>query len=141
MVKQAAIQYVAQNKHLRKDIGTWTPHRLTNAAESQDYDITHFCAPVIHPMTGKVITQYKELSRDIELSNVWTTAFGKEFGNLTQGDHKTETKGTNAMFVMTPEQIKRIPADRVITYAKLWWTIEHRKVTRIGYKLLAEETS
>ena len=29
------------------------------------------------------------------------------------------TQGTNTMFVMTPEQIKRIPGDRVVTYAKI----------------------
>ena len=65
------------------------------------------------------MTQYRELRRDPSLSEVWTTAFGKEFGNLAQGEQKTGTQGTNAMFVMTPEQIKRIPGDRIITYAKI----------------------
>ena len=85
----------------------------------QEHNISHYCAPVIHPVTGKIITQYRELSRDPTLSEVWTTAFGKEFGNLTQGDRKTGTRGTNAIFAMTPEHIKRIPGDRVVTYAKI----------------------
>ena len=84
MVKQSAIQYATQKEHLQENIKAWTPSNLTG---NQDYDITHFCAPVIHPTTSKVITQYKELSRDPALSEVWTTAFGKEFGNLTKGDH------------------------------------------------------
>ena len=50
---------------------------------------------------------------------MWTTSFGKELGNLTKGDQNTGTQGTNAMFVMTPEHIKRIPGGRIITYAKI----------------------
>ena len=44
---------------------------------------------------------------------------GKEFGNMAQGDKKTGTKGTNSIFVMTHEQIKNIPRNRVVTYARL----------------------
>ena len=35
-----------------------------------------------------------------EMNEIWTTAFGKEFGNLAQGDLKTNEKGTNTLFVM-----------------------------------------
>ena len=49
--------------------------------EKQTVSTDKFSGAVIHPTTGKVITQYKELSNDIELRDVWTTAFGKEFGN------------------------------------------------------------
>jgi hypothetical protein len=37
---------------------------------------------------------------------VWTPEFGKEFGGLAQGDHKTNTKGTNAIFVMNHDDIR-----------------------------------
>ena len=44
---------------------------------------------------------------------------GKVFGNMAQGDKKMGTKGTNSIFVMTHEQIRNIPRDRVVTYARL----------------------
>ncbi len=36
---------------------------------------------------------------------VWQTAFGKDFGGMAQGNNKTGQKGTNAMFVMTHDEI------------------------------------
>lgn len=50
---------------------------------------------------------------------MWTRAFGKEFGNLAQGDDYTGEKGTNAIFVLNHEQIRNIPNDRVVTYARV----------------------
>ena len=38
---------------------------------------------------------------------------------MAQGDDKTGTKGTNCIFVMTHEEIANIPADRVVTYARI----------------------
>ena len=74
-----------------------------------DINIDHFCAPVIHPVTGESITSYKKLARDPLLSGTWTTSLGKEFGNLAQGDNKTGEQGTNCVFVMMHEQIKTFP--------------------------------
>ena len=50
---------------------------------------------------------------------IWTTSFGKEWRNLAQGDHKIGTKGTNSLFVLDHRKIKRIPADRTVTYANI----------------------
>ena len=33
-------------------------------------DLEHFCAPVIHPTTRKIISKYKELANDPEMSEV-----------------------------------------------------------------------
>ena len=82
------------------------------------YPTMHVCAPVIHPITGQTITTYSKLQRDPLLQDVWATAFGKEFGNLAQGDQRTQTPGTDAIFVLSPSQIKLIPADRVVTYTR-----------------------
>ena len=46
-------------------------------------------------------------------------AFGKEFGNMAQGDARTGKKGTNSIFVMTHQEIANIPKNRVITYARV----------------------
>ena len=51
----------------------------------------HFCAPVIHPITGESITTYKKLAADPVMKDTWARAFGKEFGNLAQGDDATTT--------------------------------------------------
>ena len=46
----------------------------------------HFCAPVIHPTTGEIMTSYKRLTNDPKFREVWETAFGKEWVGLAQGD-------------------------------------------------------
>ena len=50
---------------------------------------------------------------------LWTTAFGKEWGNLTQGDNKTRTKCTDSLIVLNHEEIKNITTDRTVTYANI----------------------
>jgi hypothetical protein len=79
----------------------------------------HFCAPVIHPVTGESITKYKKLIDDPITARTWSRAFGKEFGNLAQGDTATNTPGTNSIYVMTHEQILQIPNDRTVTYTRI----------------------
>jgi hypothetical protein len=53
------------------------------------------------------------------MRDVWTTAFGKEFGNLAQGDDKTGEKGTNSIFVMSHNDIANIPKGRTVTYGRI----------------------
>ena len=82
-------------------------------------DIENFCTPVIHPTTGETITQYKKLIKDPVTKEIWETAFSKEFGRMAQGDNKTKCEGTNSIFVMSHDEIKQIPKDRVVTYARI----------------------
>jgi hypothetical protein len=56
---------------------------------------------------------------DPATSEVWQTAFGKDFGGMAQRDEKTGQKGTNSIFVMTCNEIKCIPSDRTVTYARV----------------------
>ena len=100
----------------------WTPNKYLQfdpANTDANIDIEHFCAPVVHPETGETITSYRKLAKDKVMKETWTTGFGKEFRNLAQGDKKTGTKGMDAIRVMTLEEIKNIPADRVVTYARV----------------------
>ena len=46
-------------------------------------------------------------------------AFGKEFGNLAQGDTVTNTPGTNSIYVLGHEAIRNIPRDRTVTYTRI----------------------
>ena len=45
---------------------------------------------------------------DPTTAETWQTAFGKDFSGLAQGDNKMGQKGTNAVFVMTHIDIKRV---------------------------------
>lgn len=94
-------------------------HTITSPStqySSFDIDIEHLCNGVQHPITGKVITKYKKLIQIPQMHKVWTTAFGKEFGNQAQGDDKMGERGTNSIFVMLHEEIANIPKGRTVTY-------------------------
>ena len=55
---------------------------------------------------------------DPATAEVWQTAFGKDFGGMAQGCAKTGQKGTNAMFVMTHDEIMHaLAAKKFFTYA------------------------
>jgi len=88
-------------------------------SQSEQPHLDHFCAPVIHPTTGKTISKYHVLLKDPLLRDTWSRAFGKEFGNLAQGDPTTNTPGTNSIYVLTHDQIKHIPKDRVVMYTRI----------------------
>ncbi len=97
-------------------IQTYAPCTTTYAIP---WTCEHFCAPVTHPVTGKTITKYNELIPDPITRQVWSRAFGTEFGNLAQGDNVTNTPGTDSIFVMTHEQILRILHNRTVTYTRI----------------------
>ncbi len=79
----------------------------------------HYAMLVVHPATGKTISSYKQLMNNPVTANTWQMAFGKDFGSMCQGDNKTGAKGTNAMFVMNPEEVDHTPAARLATYANI----------------------
>jgi hypothetical protein len=65
----------------------------------------HFTCPMVHPVTGETISSYKKIMHNPATVETWQTAFGKDFRGMTQGDKKTGQEGTNAMFVMTHDEI------------------------------------
>lgn len=68
--------------------------------------LEHFCFPMVHPITGETISSCKKLMHDPATAETWQTAFGKDFGGMTQGDDKTGQKVTNEMFVMNHKAMK-----------------------------------
>jgi hypothetical protein len=74
---------------------------------------------MVHPTTSKTISSYKQLVNNPVTANTWQTAFGEDFGSMCQGDNKTGAKGTNAMFVMKPEEVDHTLAARLATYANI----------------------
>ncbi len=80
---------------------------------------------MVHPVTGKTISSYKKLMHDPATAEVWQTAFGKDFWGMAQGDNKTGQKGTNAMFVMTHNEIAHAyQAKKFFTFANP--VVDHR---------------
>ena len=80
-------------------------------------DIEELCNGVVHPVTQETITKYQKLAKDPLLQKVWTKAMAKELGRLAQG--LGDTKGTDTIRFLTKDEIKCIPADRTITYARI----------------------
>ena len=85
----------------------------------------YYANPMVHPVTGETILSYKKLMNDPATAEVWQTAFGKDFGGMAQGDNKTGQKGTDAMFVMTHDDIKHaLKAGKKFTYCNP--VVDHR---------------
>jgi len=88
------------------------PHPNTLAT-----NIHHYANPMVHPITGNIVSSYKKTMINESIGKIWQTAFGKEFGGLAQGDIKTKTIGTNAMFVMSHKDINAYKGK--YTYARV----------------------
>ena len=98
--------------HLHED-ARYTPQtqgreQVMNSS-AEIVDIEEYCNAAIHPVTGEHITNYMKLKKDPATTNVWSRAFGKEFGGLAQGDDLTGEKGTNTVVAMTHKEIAKIP--------------------------------
>jgi hypothetical protein len=65
--------------------------------------------PMVHPTTGETISSYKRLMHNLATVETWQMAFGKDFGGMAQGNNKTGQMGTNSIFVMTHDIIRKIP--------------------------------
>jgi hypothetical protein len=108
IVTQHDINPLMSNEHKILNL-TFTPtFILPPAVECTPMLIKHFALQMVHPVTGETISSYKKLMHDPATSKMWQTAFGKDFGGMAQGDNKTGQKETNAMFVMTLNEIKHV---------------------------------
>ena len=71
---------------------------------------------VVHPVTKETITKYQKLVDDPILCEIWEMAICVELDRLTQGFVKT--KGTETMRFLELDEMKNIPRDRTVTYAR-----------------------
>ena len=72
---------------------------------------------VMDDSTGEM-QNYRQLIRGKETRERWLLGMCKELGRLSQG-YKNFTEGTNTLNFMTREQIRTIPKDRTVTYARI----------------------
>jgi hypothetical protein len=78
------------------------PHDLMQHAVTPfTHHFEHYANPMVHPVTGEMISSCKKLMNDPATAEIWQTALGKDFGGMAQGNNKACQKGTNTMFVMT----------------------------------------
>ena len=72
---------------------------------------------VVHPITKETITNYQKLINDPILREVWEMAMCAELDRLAQGFG--DTKGTETMRFLDFDEIKQIPSNHVVTYARI----------------------
>ena len=104
--------------NLNNNLTPFTPTKLLTPP-ALPMNLEHYAMPMVHPMTGEKISSYKKLMKDPVTAETWQTAFGKDFGGMCQGDNKTGTVSTEAMFVLTPEDVKNMPPGRFAMYANI----------------------
>jgi hypothetical protein len=105
---------------LRKEASLSTIHTPRSLMQHAKLPVNfeHYVNPMVHPVTGQTISSYKKLMHDPATAEVWQTAFGKDFGGMAQGCNKMGQKGTNAMFVMSHDEIMHaLAAKKKNTYA------------------------
>jgi hypothetical protein len=71
----------------------FTPNCLSiNPMVTLSVQPEHFACPMVHPVTGETISSYKKLMNDPSTAEMGQTAFGKDFGGMSQGNNKTGQK-------------------------------------------------
>ena len=88
---------------------------------------------VVHPVTKETITNYKKRINDPLLRDDWMKGVCKELGRLAHGYGKEGAddyvKGTNTVLFMDLDEIKTIPRDQVVTYARI--VVDYRPQKKI----------
>jgi hypothetical protein len=105
LVSQRALNALTLHKTFYPQAATAPRNLQDKLPIMQHLQFEYFANPMVHLVTGKTISSYRKLRQDPATAVVWQTAFGKDFGGMAQGDNKTGQKGTNAMFVMTHDEI------------------------------------
>ena len=118
IISQHALHYVI-GRALETNTLESVPTKLMNDkfVFSPEIDLEQFCGGVVHPTTQETITKYEKLIASPELRAVWIKAMSKELHRLAQGFDDIE--GTNTIHFMSLDEIKNIPADRTVTYARI----------------------
>ena len=92
-------------------------YSLNFGPEYKEKDVEEYCNGVVHSITNKTITKYHRVIEESSLCNVWMKGMCIKLGRLAQG--YWDTKGTDTVKFMTLEEIKAIPGNRIITYARI----------------------
>ena len=86
----------------------FTPTKLLSPP-APPMNLEHYGMPMVHPVTGEMISSDKKLMKDPVTAETWQTAFGKDFGGMCQGNNKTGTVSTNDVCYDTRRRQKHAP--------------------------------
>ena len=116
---KAETVYHLMGQHIENTTNCFVPEKLQKQQATFEDNILldHMANGVVHPITQETITKYEKLAKDPLMKNTWTKAMSKELGRLAQGFETT--KGTETVFFMSHDEIKRIPKDRTVTYTRI----------------------
>ena len=105
--------------------GYTIPKNLTTSTNrfQHNINIEEACNGVVHPILKETNTKYTKLMDDPALKDLWVPAMSKELHRLAQGKDDVKV-GTNTIFYLTHDEIRRIPKDRTVMYAQI--VINHR---------------
>eukprot|EP00804_Cyclotella_cryptica_P015695 CCRYP_018924-RA/>CCRYP_018924-RA protein AED:0.15 eAED:0.15 QI:0/-1/0/1/-1/1/1/0/1314 len=112
--------YHTIGNHIANQAMAFIPAKLTQANAQLNVDIPLEAvanAGVVHPETGETLTKYEQLLKVPALQLIWSKAMCKELGRLAQGFDGDA--GTDTIHFMSIEDIKKIPKDRTVTYARI----------------------
>jgi hypothetical protein len=101
------------------------PKKLNNSPNrfQHNINIEEVCNGVVHPITKETITKYTKLMDDPALKDLWLPVMSKELHCLAQGKEVVAVV-TNKNFYLTHNEIRRIPKDCTVTYARI--VTDHR---------------
>jgi hypothetical protein len=139
VISQEAINFLTKCAWA-KSPGIFTLKKLMPASMPTCLDFEQVAMLMVHLVTGETISTYKRLMKDPTTADMWQTAFGKDFGGMTQGNHKLGQQGTTSIFVMTHNKISRIPKGQTITYVRVLVGFCPRYWAPIAFKLLLGAT-
>jgi hypothetical protein len=100
------------------------PTKLNNSSNrfQHNINIEEVCNGVVHPITKQMITKYTKLMDDPALIGLWVPAMSKELHCLAQGKEGVPV-GINTIFYLTHDEIRHVPEDCTIMYARI--VIDH----------------
>ena len=87
-VMQSGRQCAINILTLQEQASFCTVHMLRSLMQYTKMPIKyqHYACPMVHPIMGQTISSYKKLIHNPEMSDVWQTAFGRDFRGMAQGD-------------------------------------------------------
>jgi hypothetical protein len=119
MFTNDALYHMVGN-HIETYSSAYVPEELKNSIGHLNVQVP--CeevagAGVVNPDTGETVTKYEQLLKIPSMRKIWSAAMCKELGRLANG-WKGE-QGTETVEFMSIDEIKQIPKDRTVTYARI----------------------
>eukprot|EP00804_Cyclotella_cryptica_P019007 CCRYP_006480-RA/>CCRYP_006480-RA protein AED:0.25 eAED:0.14 QI:0/0/0/1/1/1/2/0/936 len=118
-IHRNALYHVVRT-HVENQTSAFIPRRMEDRHKQLQMEIPLEAvanAGVVNPENGETLTKYEQLLKIPALKQIWSKAMCKELGRLAQGYEGDP--GTDTIHFMTINEIRKIPKDRTVTYARI----------------------